>query len=74
MVNIETVHYIFLDDLRKSGVTNMLGATPYLTNIFDLTNREARYVLASWMEDVTAGRWDTENSRGSVPTEGSKNP
>lgn len=41
----------YLDDLRRSGVTNMFGAAPYVRDRFPgLTAVEAREVLAYWME------------------------
>ena len=40
----------FLDNLRDSGVTNMLGATPYLIEEFNLETKEARAVLFKWMD------------------------
>ena len=40
----------YLDDLRESGVVNMFGATPYLQDEFGLDKREARVILAEWME------------------------
>jgi hypothetical protein len=45
-----TVHLEFLDDLRKSGVTNMFGAVPYLRDAFDLTRDEASKILSYWMK------------------------
>lgn len=46
----KTVHLEFLDDLRKSGVTNMFGAVPYLTEVFDLSKDEASKILVYWMK------------------------
>lgn len=43
-------HKEFLDELRKSGETNMFGATPYLMDEFDLSKREARAILGGWMK------------------------
>ena len=43
-------YYVYLENLRKSGTTNMFGATPYLASAFGLNKREARTILASWME------------------------
>ena len=40
----------FLTDLRASGQTNMFGASPYLQQEFNLDKREARKLLAFWME------------------------
>jgi hypothetical protein len=42
--------YTYLNDLRDSGVTNMFGASPYLQKEFGLDKKEARGVLANWMQ------------------------
>lgn len=42
-------YWIYLENLRQSGVTNMFGAGPYLQAEFDLTEREAREILIDWM-------------------------
>ena len=48
---VKQEHLDFLDSLRESGVTNMLGATPYLRRAFStLTRPEATAVLSYWME------------------------
>ncbi len=47
----EEKYYEYLDGLRESGRTNMFGASPYLQEAFpELTEKEARKVLVSWME------------------------
>jgi hypothetical protein len=43
-------YFRFLDSLRDSGVTNMFGAAPYLSEVFGLNRREAKDVLLEWME------------------------
>jgi hypothetical protein len=43
-------YYDYLVVLRDSGVTNMMGAAPYLMSAFGLDKRTAREVLLSWME------------------------
>jgi hypothetical protein len=43
-------HLRFLDELRESGEINMFGAAPYLSNIFDLSEQEARKALIYWMQ------------------------
>ena len=43
-------YWIYLEELRRSGVTNMYGAVPYLMGEFDLDRREARDILAEWMK------------------------
>lgn len=39
----------YLDDLRKSGITNMFGAGPYVEDAFDLDKATARKMLGEWM-------------------------
>jgi hypothetical protein len=43
-------HYDFLEDLRKSGDTNMFGAAPYLQAEFGLDKDRARRILVDWIE------------------------
>ena len=43
-------YFIFLDNLRESGVTNMFGAVPYLMDEFILDKDEALDILSKWME------------------------
>lgn len=46
--------YQYLEDLRKSGVTNMFGAIPYLRDEYpELTYNEARAILSSWMRNYS---------------------
>ena len=40
----------FLDNLRKSGVTNMWGAALYLEEEFPLSHEDAKTVLVYWMQ------------------------
>ena len=42
-------YFDYLDGLRLSGATNMFGASPYLVQEFGLDKREARKILAEWM-------------------------
>lgn len=47
---VEDEHLEYLDILRKSGVTNMYGARPYLIEEFpELSKDEAGKVLMYWM-------------------------
>lgn len=48
---IDNKYWIYLEELRKSGVTNMFGATPYLMNEFNLDEKEAAKILADWMHN-----------------------
>lgn len=46
---LEKTAFIFLNDLRDSGVTNMFGATPYLEDKFQTNKEVARALLLAWM-------------------------
>ena len=49
----------FLDGLRESGITNMLGAAPYLSKEFGLSPNDAREILSKWMK-----RFGAEDDHG----------
>ena len=40
----------FLDDLRESGITNMMGATPYLEEEFEFSRKDSKKWLLAWMD------------------------
>lgn len=44
-------YYIYLEKLRKSGKTNMFGATDYLVTKFKLDRNEAMKILQNWMKN-----------------------
>lgn len=44
-------YFKYLEELRKSGETNMFGAAPYLAKEFGINNSTARNILAEWMEN-----------------------
>jgi hypothetical protein len=48
-----TEYFEYLDELRKSGETNMYGAAPYLQREFGLSRTEARNILLAWMESFS---------------------
>ena len=41
----------FLNSLRRSGVINMFGAGNYLRVQFQLSKKDARFVLQEWMQN-----------------------
>ncbi len=45
--------YTYLDELRKSGVTNMFGSPLYLIEDFELSREDAKQVFKFWMEDFS---------------------
>lgn len=54
----ENKYWIYLEKLRRSGVTNMYGATPYLMEEFDLTPHEAKNILVNWMRNYNAADYE----------------
>lgn len=45
-------YYITLERIRKSGITNMFGAAPYLRELCpELSRMESNQVLANWMKN-----------------------
>ena len=45
-------YFDWLEDLRKSGITNMFGAVPYLQARFsELSEQSATNVLSYWMQN-----------------------
>lgn len=42
-------HKAYLDGLKKSGRTNMFGATPYIMRHFGVDKIEAREIVLNWM-------------------------
>ena len=46
----QEVVFRFLEALRKSGVTNMFGAAPYIEEQFGCSRQEARHWLLKWIE------------------------
>lgn len=49
MITATKEHLEYLDRLCASGVTNMLGAIPYIEAEFGLERRDAAEVLKQWM-------------------------
>ena len=47
---VRDVHLIFLDNLRKSGQTNMFGAGPYIQQTFGVDRDQAKQIVIYWME------------------------
>lgn len=47
---VERDCFLFLDKLRESGVTNMLGAGCYLQREYGLTEDAASRILVKWIK------------------------
>ena len=50
IAEFQASYYQFLDELQKSGDTNMRGAAPYIENQFWLEPSEAKEVLRLWIK------------------------
>lgn len=53
-------YWIFLENLRRSGVTNMYGAAPYLMEEFGLCKQEAVEILKDWLRNYDANDYERE--------------
>lgn len=60
MAKTENIYWLYLEDLRRSGVTNMFGATSYLMEEFDLSKSEASKILADWMHNYDPADYEEE--------------
>lgn len=47
-------YYKFLEALRRTGATNMWGATPYLVEAFQISHALAKDILTSWIDNYEA--------------------
>ena len=48
----------YLNNLRRSGDTNMFGASPYLENEFNIEQRKASDVLVKCMDGFNEDGYD----------------
>lgn len=53
-------YWIYLELLRRSGITNMFGASPYLAERFNLSKQEAQKILADWMRNYNPDDYEDE--------------
>lgn len=51
MAKTTNKYWIYLEKLRRSGVCNMFGATPYIEEEFGVDEKEARTILMDWMHN-----------------------
>lgn len=60
MAKTTNKYWIYLENLRRSGATNMFGAAPYLEHAFGLSRQEARDILADWMRNYNRDDYSDE--------------
>lgn len=51
MAKTTNKYWIYLENLRRSGVCNMFSATPYIEKEFGVDEKEARTILMDWMHN-----------------------
>ena len=44
-------YWIYLENLRRSGIMNMYGAAPFLEDEFGISHEEAVKILVAWMHN-----------------------
>lgn len=54
----ENKYWIYLENLRRSGETNMYGAVPYLMKEFPLDYHTAIKILADWMRNYNRSDYE----------------
>lgn len=56
-VQYDLEYYTYLDELRRSGITNMYGAAEFMEDAFsELDHDEAKDILLDWMHTFGARR------------------
>lgn len=53
MIKEYVKHYLFLENLRRSGIINMFGAVPYLMDQFNIDKNLATIILSNWMNNYS---------------------
>ena len=53
-------YWIYLENLRRTGIVNMYGAGVYLEMDFGLSKQEARKILADWMHNYNPDDYEEE--------------
>lgn len=54
-------YWIYLERLRRSGETNMYGATPNLQKEFELPKEDAIKILIDWMKNYNPDDYNEQN-------------
>ena len=53
--------FVYLDNLRDSGITNMFGAAPYIIEEFRVPRDKAKLLLLEWMDTLYGCRSDSSD-------------
>lgn len=60
MAKTTNKYWVYLENLRRSGVCNMFGATPYIMDKFGVDKNEARAILMDWMNNYNPDNYEEE--------------
>ena len=60
MAKTTNKYWVYLENLRRSGVCNMFGATPYIMDEFGVDKNEARAILMDWMNNYNPDDYEEE--------------
>ena len=47
--------FLYIEELRESGETNMFGVAPYIQERFQMSRKDARDILSLWMKSYDRG-------------------
>ena len=53
-------YWIYLENLRRSGVVNMYDAVPYIMSEFHVSKDEATEILLGWMKNYKKEDYENE--------------
>lgn len=56
--NLAEEVFPYLDELRKSGETNMFGAHKYVMDDFDISKSMAITLVSAWMKQFNSNKED----------------
>lgn len=54
-------YWIFLENLRRSGVTNMFGSASYVVDEFGVSHNEAVKIVCNWMENYNPADYEEKD-------------
>ena len=53
-------YWIFLENLRRSGITNMFGSASYVIDMFDVSHNEAVKIVSDWMKNYNPADYEED--------------
>ena len=59
-IDATNAYWIYLEALRRSGVTDMYGAVPHLQEEFGLSRQKATDILLDWMKNYNRKDYEAD--------------